>query len=881
MVLPSLSVTTSTQGVELDPDGYSLVIDGAQNQPIGPAATVVIEGLADGQHILELSGLAGNCSSQGENPRTVSVRSNATATSAFMVTCSASSGSIEVVTSTSGGGSDPDGFAVILDGAERGPIGLSANATLGGVAPGAHSVGLTGLAGNCQVVGENPHPVTVSPGQTVQVPFTVTCVTPGPGAGTLDVTTATSGPDQDPDGYSVSLDGGAAQPIGTNGTLSLPNVSSSAHTVELLAVAPNCSVTGSNPRTVSVTASQTTTAAFAVTCTQRPGGTGSVRVTAATSGSSPDNQFTVRVDGAGAQSLSENDRTFGNLSAGAHTVLLGDVAQNCTVTGGNSQTVTVVAGQTATAAFAVTCAATGSSVNLRVERMYLTQSVQRARGDVPLVEGKEALLRVFVTASGTNSARPAVRVRLSRGGAVVQTFAIAPTRSSTPTSVEEGTLGSSWNVSVPGSLIASNTSVLVDVDPDNTIAETNEADNSFPVTGSQPLTVQSVPAASIRFVPIRQTSTGLQGNAANPSQMMDLARRIYPLNEIRTSVREVFTVAGPLQWNDGNGQWGQILSDLDALRIADNAGEWTYFGIAKLDYSSGMVGNGWLGAPTAVGTDDPSEVRWAVAHELGHTWGQWHTPSCDPTPSTVDPSYPYRDGNIGVYGYDLIGGALRSPSLPDVMGYCDNPWISDYIYERVMNFRRTNAGRMAASVAAQPAVLVWGRIVDGLAVLEPTFQIVSRPHLPKAPGPYSLAATASDGTPLFSLSFDATPLADNPTGSRHFAFAVPLDQARAARLASLRLSGPGIRVAALTQSQGRLQRAAGTNEVTVQREAGGVRLQWDASAHPVIMVRDPDTGQVLSFARGGNAQVWTGKGAVDLELSDGVRSHGVRRAISR
>jgi hypothetical protein len=46
-------------------------------------------------------------------------------------------------------------------------------------------------------------------------------------------------------------------------------------------------------------------------------------------------------------------------------------------------------------------------------------------------------------------------------------------------------------------------------------------------------------------------------------------------------------------------------------------------------------------------------------------------------------------------------------------------------------------------------------------------------------------------------------------------------------------------------------------------------------------VRDPDTGEVLSFARGGDARVWTRKPVVDLEVSDGVQSQRVRRAISR
>jgi uncharacterized protein YjlB len=42
------------------------------------------------------------------------------------------------------------------------------------------------------------------------------------------------------------------------------------------------------------------------------------------------------------------------------------------------------------------------------------------------------------------------------------------------------------------------------------------------------------------------------------------------------------------------------------------------------------------------------------------------------------------------------------------------------------------------------------------------------------------------------------------------------------------------------------------------------------------MVRDAATGQVLSFARGGQAVMPAGTGEVDLELSDGVRSRHQR-----
>jgi len=268
-----------------------------------------------------------------------------------------------------------------------------------------------------------------------------------------------------------------------------------------------------------------------------------------------------------------------------------------------------------------------------------------------------------------------------------------------------------------------------------------------------------------------------------------------------------------------------------------------------------------------------------MAHELGHTWGQLHTPCRNPP--GVDPRFPYPDGNIGVYGYDLSSGALKPPSLPDIMGYCDNPWISDYIYRQVMNYRRSNPLTAGVAGLAPPCLLVWGRIENGQAVLEPTFQIITRPRLPRITGPYTIEARGSDGSGIFSISFEATPTGDDPRGSKHFAFAIPIDQARAARLGSLRLTGPGMQVAAITQAAKRLQRGAAADDVTARGETGSVTLRWDAAAHPMIMVRDPDTGEVLSFARGGNSRVLTGKNAVDLEVSNGVQSHRVRLAISR
>jgi hypothetical protein len=47
------------------------------------------------------------------------------------------------------------------------------------------------------------------------------------------------------------------------------------------------------------------------------------------------------------------------------------------------------------------------------------------------------------------------------------------------------------------------------------------------------------------------------------------------------------------------------------------------------------------------------------------------------------------------------------------------------------------------------------------------------------------------------------------------------------------------------------------------------------------MVRDPETGEVLSFARGGDVRLATPKDEVELLLSDGVRSRVKRMTVAR
>ena len=83
----NLDVTASTTGPDPDSDGYSVTIDGTTSQPLGVNGTVSFLDLTAGDHTVELTGEATNCTVGGVNPRTVTVPFNATATTSFVVTC--------------------------------------------------------------------------------------------------------------------------------------------------------------------------------------------------------------------------------------------------------------------------------------------------------------------------------------------------------------------------------------------------------------------------------------------------------------------------------------------------------------------------------------------------------------------------------------------------------------------------------------------------------------------------------------------------------------------------------------------------------------------------------------------------------------------------
>ena len=253
-----LEVTTTTSGSAPDPDGYEVRIDGASSGWIDPNGTLLFENVAQGAHLVELSGIEPNCFVSGQNPVSVQVTANERASISFHVSCAATE--LVVSTHTTGPPADTTGWTVTLDDAETRSITPNGQVAFS-TTPGLHNIELKGLPDNCTVAGNNPTVVDVAPTGQTQHTFQVQCQAAG-----LTVTVATDTTDSgiDPSTTYTVVAGGQSKSVGLNGDVFFDDLPKGTVSVALQNVPANCVVQGQNPRDVEVPGTTT----FNVVCQQ-------------------------------------------------------------------------------------------------------------------------------------------------------------------------------------------------------------------------------------------------------------------------------------------------------------------------------------------------------------------------------------------------------------------------------------------------------------------------------------------------------------------------------------------------------------------------------------------------------------------------------------
>ena len=133
---------------------------------------------------------------------------------------------------------------------------------------------------------------------------------------------------------------------------------------------------------------------------------------------------------------------------------------------------------------------------------YLIQAAQSRDFPVPLVAGREALLRVFVTSEeDTGATMPPVRATFFVDGAEMHVEEIPAGSSVIPTEVQEGELDLSPHAVIPAGVIQEGLEMVVEIDPDGTLDPNLGVSRRIPESGRMTVDVKAVPPLLVTLLP--------------------------------------------------------------------------------------------------------------------------------------------------------------------------------------------------------------------------------------------------------------------------------------------------------------------------------------------------------------------------------------------
>jgi hypothetical protein len=563
-------------------------------------------------------------------------------------------------------------------------------------------------------------------------------------------------------------------------------------------------------------------------------------------------------------------------------------------------------GGTATSStFRVTTAGFATRATVGIEAAYITQSIQRMDGSVPLVAGRDGMLRVFLQANADNGAAPSVRAKiLDARGNDVFTGDIPPPRSGVPTEIREFVLEDSWNLPIPGARLQPGNTILLELLPGPADTSVDIPVRTYPASGApRTLDIRPVPPLRITLIPVYNAGTvgNVERDGRSREDWLTRVKQYYPVKDVEVTVAQPFTAPEPLL-ADFSG-YTRLRDTLEATRVLQSSRRLSYwYGVFVLPRDAGTTGLGAFGEKggvnnrAAIGWDgagppDGQNCFNTFAHELGHNFHRYHAP-CG-SAGGPDENFPYARGTIGVYGFNVQGSQIKTPSTDsDVMGYCYPRWVSDYTYEAVMNFRNWELMRppIAAEVhgvGEQVSLLVWGTIDEGKVAWRPSFTSPVAPALPIG-GDYTLECRDAHGKPLMQpIPFEAEPIADLPTRRdfRSFVFMIPMTPAMLAGPFTLHVLKGGHRLPEtapfLAPGSAMVHRLTPPREpVAKQWRPGVVHLSWDHGAYPGVEVKDPHTHDILTIASGGSIEIATEATELECVFSISATATG-ERSVTR
>lgn len=259
-------------------------------------------------------------------------------------------GEVEVDVTTTGYEPDFVDYTVAFQGGGPVDVDPTDNTVLVGVPEGSHDIALGGVPAHCTPDAATKQ-VSVTAGDRASVSFTVTCIAI---TGSLTPTFNVTGDPADVDPtVTVTPDVGDAFEVSTAAPEEVFHLAPGDRTLTLSNVDPNCTPVATEV-VVPVTAGQANPFAFDLDCVPN---VGDLNVVITTAGDDQDGTYEIVIDEGTPVAAANGDNVISDVRVGQRSVVIGGVADNCNVSGGDTKTAVIAFGVETELAVSVTCTA--------------------------------------------------------------------------------------------------------------------------------------------------------------------------------------------------------------------------------------------------------------------------------------------------------------------------------------------------------------------------------------------------------------------------------------------------------------------------------------------------------------------------------------------
>lgn len=419
---------------------------------------------------------------------------------------------------------------------------------------------------------------------------------------------------------------------------------------------------------------------------------------------------------------------------------------------------------------------------------------------LPMVNRKSTVARIYLRVSGASSSLNNVPVRLVLIDANNVEY-VVNTVGKALTYIDRANASSSANVYFT---VNFNGTVPVRyyaiVDPNGTIAETNESNNRFPTVGTRTINftaskTMKIIGQRLRYHPSGYTGTQYAGGWAVNGGAADWFEQLLP---IRNNGITYQVASGYLNWTTTLNTAGQhaLIGHLNNRWIMQNVFAWLFgsgaytgarhvYGWApNAGYSGGhadmpiyphagglgVVGIGTDRVGSSPSTDNPGGGALIFGHELVHDYNIMHTNTSDSCGSSDSNSnFPYSSSSIQEFGFNPVTGKVYNPSnTHDLMSYCPaagsrEGWISPYTWQQMFNKLSTSSTQAAVAPSADGSTLIVDVTVSNPSMGPETGTFnnlmkvdVAVPSVTPAPGDYAIDLLNASNTILSTTTFSVT-----------------------------------------------------------------------------------------------------------------------------